>query len=703
MVERAIRSVAACADDDIVHWIVIDGPEAARRFDALRLDTVTTTVLPANVGRAGWNGHRVYGALPWLVSTPYCLFLDEDNALHPTLVRAWLNFVVTHQLRWSFCFRTIYDAHTGAYVCDDDKESLGTCVRPDGFSDTGCYLVHREAAMRCGAAWAHPFRIGAHEADRKLFETLRRAYPYDYAAFPYACLRYYAGSTPRSVSSSFFLTPSPPPRHRRVFLFHFHADATDAVFAHVSGERRASPFDEWSLCIYDAWFDDETSSTARPENGFRADFVPSGSACVFALCHPETLPDALTRRRDIHKVLYAFESPNYRHRAQWSAEYLARFDVILTYWTPLRKWPCALTCPQVCHPITAADVLVPAAFHDVSVGIVLENRDGDATYEACGVRLRRLDGLRARYAYGLARRGVRVVAYGPTWTARDGLEVGDCGPYVRARGHPHRLLHGHTFALVLENCDAEGYVSEKLFDALCAGCIPLYYGGRADPEVVDVPRDAYVDLRTAEFSLSDRRDADADIDDAVALDALARFVRTADVDALRARVFRHRDALFAQIGTARFASILRRALRHTCAEHVVIEDPTAAVDPHTLPRGLMVFVGTRTAEARVRLGASVRRVRTSLPTETWEKPDTYYDDWFRAYNTLFDASRTPQNLQPRLAPGSQYSVPWSVFRAAVVFARAVTPPTDAESVVTASCLAVRFALSLCELPVVALC
>ena len=37
-------------------------------------------------------------------------------------------------------------------------------------------------------------------------------------------------------------------------------------------------------------------------------------------------------------------------------------------------------------------------------------------------------------------------------------------------------MQGYTFALIVENCDAQGYASEKLYDALIAGAIPLYYG-----------------------------------------------------------------------------------------------------------------------------------------------------------------------------------------------------------------------------------
>ncbi len=51
----------------------------------------------------------------------------------------------------------------------------------------------------------------------------------------------------------------------------------------------------------------------------------------------------------------------------------------------------------------------------------------------------------------------------------------------------------HDFALIIENCDAEGYVSEKFGDALMAGSIPLYYGNPSN--LVPLPEGCYIDIR----------------------------------------------------------------------------------------------------------------------------------------------------------------------------------------------------------------
>ena len=55
------------------------------------------------------------------------------------------------------------------------------------------------------------------------------------------------------------------------------------------------------------------------------------------------------------------------------------------------------------------------------------------------------------------------------------------------------VLSGYRFALVIENTRFPGYISEKLFDCLFAGCVPIYDGA---PDVARVvPSEAFVDRR----------------------------------------------------------------------------------------------------------------------------------------------------------------------------------------------------------------
>ena len=67
--------------------------------------------------------------------------------------------------------------------------------------------------------------------------------------------------------------------------------------------------------------------------------------------------------------------------------------------------------------------------------------------------------------------------------------AGDFVPYE----DKHSLLSTYKFTLAMENFEFPGYVTEKIFDALVAGSIPLYRGA---PDVEDfVPTSAFVDLR----------------------------------------------------------------------------------------------------------------------------------------------------------------------------------------------------------------
>lgn len=57
----------------------------------------------------------------------------------------------------------------------------------------------------------------------------------------------------------------------------------------------------------------------------------------------------------------------------------------------------------------------------------------------------------------------------------------------------HALLAQYRFTLTLENFIYPGYVTEKIFDSLAAGSIPVYLGA---PDIGDfVPREAFIDLR----------------------------------------------------------------------------------------------------------------------------------------------------------------------------------------------------------------
>ena len=54
-------------------------------------------------------------------------------------------------------------------------------------------------------------------------------------------------------------------------------------------------------------------------------------------------------------------------------------------------------------------------------------------------------------------------------------------------------MAGYKFAICYENTDFPGYVTEKIFDSLAAGTIPIYYGSDYIKEIL--PKELYIDVK----------------------------------------------------------------------------------------------------------------------------------------------------------------------------------------------------------------
>lgn len=91
--------------------------------------------------------------------------------------------------------------------------------------------------------------------------------------------------------------------------------------------------------------------------------------------------------------------------------------------------------------------------------------------------------------------------YGLGWERPVPGDDGRYAPAVRrayrgAIDDKHATLVNYRFAVCFENTAWDGYVTEKIFDGLLAGAIPIYLGA---PDIAElVPREAFVDAR--EFS-----------------------------------------------------------------------------------------------------------------------------------------------------------------------------------------------------------
>jgi hypothetical protein len=85
---------------------------------------------------------------------------------------------------------------------------------------------------------------------------------------------------------------------------------------------------------------------------------------------------------------------------------------------------------------------------------------------------------------------IDIYVYGP-WQGRNKWK--DYDNYRGPAADKMKTLSGYTFALTFENTDYPGYITEKIFQVLSAGSVPLYWGGGNLME--SIPDDCYLDCR----------------------------------------------------------------------------------------------------------------------------------------------------------------------------------------------------------------
>ena len=566
--EACMASVQAQTQGNIEHWIVIDGPEfldgamrTIKKFERKRPVVVLT--LPRNTGAAGWNGHRIYGSVPFLADAETIAYLDDDNVFEPAhladLAAACERAVPP--AAWAHSLRSIVD-ETGKVLCDDNCESLGgLCHTVNGVGDylidTSCYFMTRDLAIAVGPLWNARFRdpAGKPEPDREVAKALLASAPH--AVVRKHSVRYRVGNTDRSVRAQFFLEGNAIRNHdfarkKDLYLFHFSEDATAMFFAKSKKPANEVALDEWQPTLWRGLADEYNLI-----NGFdNVPNIPHGATIVAALCNPQALPlEFLAARTDLKRVVYTLESPNIRHADQWTAAFLTKhFDVAMTYWRPLLAAPPpglkVVYAPHNCHHfLTSSAVPWRAnAGEGRSVVMVAERRPFlEGKYAIDSHVLECLDPYREIYARGLS----NLTVFGVGWD--DALETWPPGLKKPALGHAlHRsrdprpavdIKAAFVFDLIVENTDAAGYCSEKMYDALLAGCVPLYRGS-ADRAIV--PADCYVDISPFATGAELQTHLDALTDD--------------DVRAYQERIAENRASILEKVGVEAFAACVRRAI-----------------------------------------------------------------------------------------------------------------------------------------------
>jgi len=77
----------------------------------------------------------------------------------------------------------------------------------------------------------------------------------------------------------------------------------------------------------------------------------------------------------------------------------------------------------------------------------------------------------------------------PYWFSKNAITK----VYKGAVDNKHKKLSEYTFALAFENCELPGYITEKFFDCLYVGTIPIYLGA---PDITGyVPVNCFINMR----------------------------------------------------------------------------------------------------------------------------------------------------------------------------------------------------------------
>jgi len=428
--------------------------------------------------------------------------------------------------------------------------------------DTSCYLIERDLAVKSSVAWNSMFRNADNvEADRELTKTLLSSAPY--AVVRKHSLAYRLGSTDRSVAAKFFVQGNQTYGHdfeskKDIYIFHFSRSATSTFLKTRHDTSRSYALDEWQMTLL--------RGLQREYNlidGFsNAPNIPADATVLISLCNPAELPlDFFAARTDLGKIVYTLESPNIRHSGQWKAEWLrTHFDVMLTYWKPLldnSDIPTVFAAHNCHHgdfenPLDRAALLRTNRGQGRSCVMVLERRPElfhTRDYAIDGVHLQCLDHLREDLVRGLR----DVTVFGINWG-----DVAD-GKHIKLGHTLHRskdprsavdIVSDFTFVVIVENTDAVGYTSEKLYDAFSAGAIPLYYGSTPRPESVPEGPDSgvYIDLKSRGITTGK------------ALQDFLDLLGDSEIEGMKTRILQKREHILRTVDVHAFATSVTRAI-----------------------------------------------------------------------------------------------------------------------------------------------
>jgi glycosyltransferase involved in cell wall biosynthesis len=206
--KRCIASVQKQTYPDIDHIVVADGssrvanvsrqmPSSGKSPRLLRL--------PHETGRNGFNGHRIYASLPFLVKSKYIIFLDEDNFIDKNHVQSLVRLAETHNLDWAYSLRKIV-SKSGSLLLRDDCDSLGiwgSWYGAQNHIDANCYLLRTSVARETSPIWDRPAYEDILNPDKALCRWLLFHKIKGFTTGEYT-LNYRLGGNERSVKVEYF-------------------------------------------------------------------------------------------------------------------------------------------------------------------------------------------------------------------------------------------------------------------------------------------------------------------------------------------------------------------------------------------------------------------------------------------------------------------------------------------------------------------
>jgi len=213
LLTKCIESVSNQTHSNVKHIVVVDGENRKSAVANAIIHTsssarkkLTKIKLPESVGKDRWNGHRIYGAVTYLVDADYIMYLDEDNSIDPTHVEDCLK-VIESGAQWAYTLRKIQDRE-GNFLCEDNCESLGawpTVLGPNDYLiDVNCYFLPIQLAVMVSPLWYRKAREpGVEEVDRILCKSLFQIMPNFGCTHKYT-VNYTAGNSAISVQPLFF-------------------------------------------------------------------------------------------------------------------------------------------------------------------------------------------------------------------------------------------------------------------------------------------------------------------------------------------------------------------------------------------------------------------------------------------------------------------------------------------------------------------